>query len=143
MTSLDFINKFDKDISSIISEYITEKQYKIKKWINIDKINFKLICSTIKEKHINSLDNHLDKIDWKELSKNPNAIYLLEKNIDKVDWYYLSQNSNAIYLLEQNQDKIDWNGLSINTNAINLLEKNQDKINWMLLSSNSNAIHLL
>ena len=27
-----------------------------------------------------------DKLDWFELSGNPNAIHLLEKNLDKVIW---------------------------------------------------------
>ena len=33
-----------------------------------------------------------DKIHWKYLSENPNAIHLLEANQDKIDWYYLSKN---------------------------------------------------
>ena len=42
------------------------------------------------------------------LSKNPNAVELLERNIDKINWYNLSDNPNAIHLLERNMDKIDW-----------------------------------
>ena len=34
--------------------------------------------------------------------------------IDKINWYYLSRNPNAIHLLEQNQDKIVWHYLSSN-----------------------------
>ena len=53
---------------------------------------------------IHLLENNLDKIwiiyykilplqiYWKYLSKNPNAINLLEKNQDKIHWYYLSEN---------------------------------------------------
>ena len=37
-------------------------------------------------------------------------------DINKLDWKYLSINSNAIELLKINQDKIDWNYLSINPN---------------------------
>jgi hypothetical protein len=36
----------------------------------------------------------LDKVNWKTLSCNPNAIHILENNLDKVDWYELSQNPN-------------------------------------------------
>ena len=36
----------------------------------------------------------MDKVDWKELSYNPNAIHILEKNLDKVDWEDLSSNPN-------------------------------------------------
>ena len=44
-------------------------------------------------------------MDW--LSKNPNAIHLLEQNPDKINWAELSRNPNAIYLLEQNIHKIN------------------------------------
>ena len=52
-----------------------------------------------------------DKIHWKYLSENPNAIHLLEANQDKID---LSQNPNAIHLLEANPHKINWSWLSGN-----------------------------
>ena len=61
--------------------------------------------------------------NWEWLSRNPNAISILEKNIDKIDWYWLSVNPNAIHLLEANMDKIDWYNLSMNPNAIHLLSK--------------------
>ena len=50
----------------------------------------------------------MDKIDWWFLSRNPNAINLLEQNIDKINWAMLSENPNAINLLEKNIDKIQW-----------------------------------
>ena len=34
------------------------------------------------------------------ISRNPNAIHLLEQNMDKIDWKFLSENPNAIHLLE-------------------------------------------
>ena len=88
------------------------------------------------------MEENKDKIDWKYLSRNTNAIHLLEKNQDKIDWYYLSSNPNAIHLLEQNQDKIDWYFLSSNPNAIHLLEKNQDKIYWSSLSFNPSIFEI-
>ena len=41
---------------------------------------------------------------------------IIEANQDKIDWKCLSMNSNAIHLLKDgaNQDKIDWNFLSSN-----------------------------
>ena len=54
----------------------------------------------------------IDKLDWYWLSKNPNAIHILEKNLNKVNW--LSSNPNAIPILEKNIDKIDWCELSQN-----------------------------
>ena len=50
------------------------------------------------------------------LSRNLNAIPILEKNLDKVDWFWLSRNPNAIHILEQNLDKVDWLELSKNPN---------------------------
>ena len=48
-----------------------------------------------------------NKINWNNLSLNPNAIQILEQNVDKINWKYLSSNPNAIHLLEQNIDKIN------------------------------------
>ena len=91
-------------------------------------------------KLINWIDK--DKISWFGLSRNPNAIQLLEQNQDKIDWVGLSRNPNAIHLLEQNQNKIEWDELSRNPNAIHLLENNLDKINWTYLSENPSIFEL-
>ena len=48
----------------------------------------------------------------------------------------LSRNINAIHLLEKYPDKINWKNLSKNKNAIELLKENPDKIDWYYLSSN-------
>jgi hypothetical protein len=70
-----------------------------------------------------------DKLDWSELSKNPNALKMLEENEDKIDWYKLLENPTVIQLIE------------------NEINKNNDKslnpFNKYTLSTNSNAIHLL
>jgi hypothetical protein len=49
----------------------------------------------------------INKIDWKHLSKNPNAIELLKENKNKINWYCLSLNPNAIELLKENKNKIN------------------------------------
>ena len=41
-----------------------------------------------------NLKQNPDKIDWDELSENPNAIHILEQNHDKIDWSYFSINPN-------------------------------------------------
>ena len=65
--------------------------YKLRHWIPIEKLDFKKL--SLNPNAIHLLEKNMDKIDWEELSKNPNAIDLLEKNIDKIDdWYFLSQN---------------------------------------------------
>ena len=43
------------------------------------------------------------KVNWNWLSSNPNAIHILEKNLDKVDWDELSENPNIFKL---NTEKI-------------------------------------
>ena len=80
---------------------------------------------------------------------NPNAIPLLNENFDKIDWDQLSMNPNAFSLLEKDENfdkikwnKIDWAQLSFNPEAIPLLQKFH-KINWKYLSGNPNAIFLL
>ena len=74
------------------------------------------------------------------LSKNPNAIHILENNIDKINWQCLSTNPNAIRILEDNFDNIYWGLLSYNPNAIHILEKNINKPevinNWKYFSEN-------
>ena len=85
---------------------------------------------------------HENNINWHWLSRNHNAIQLLEQNQDKIDWDWISTNPNAIHLLEQNPDKINWILLSENRNAIHLLEQNPDKICWFNISKNPNAIHI-
>ena len=40
--------------------------------------------------------NYFDKINWRKLSENPNALDLLGKNLDKINWTGLALNPNAI-----------------------------------------------
>jgi hypothetical protein len=74
------------------------------------------------------------------LSRNPNAIHILEKHLDEVNWSNLSDNPNAIHILEKknNLDKVNWNNLSSNPNAIPILEQNLTKVNWFVLFENPN-----
>jgi len=47
-----------------------------------------------------------NKMYWFHLSRNPNAIPILEQNLDKLLWWNLSRNPNAIPILEQHLDKV-------------------------------------
>jgi hypothetical protein len=49
------------------------------------------------------------------LSKNPNAIPILENHIDKVNWDSLSQNPNADLLLI----KLDYQAMKLNKKDVN------------------------
>ena len=75
-------------------------------------------------------------MNWNELSRNSNAIRILEQHLDKVDWWALSENPNAIHIFEQNLDKINWYWISRNPNAIDILKENQHKIYWYSMSHN-------
>ena len=61
------------DVLKIVSSYLVKPKMKLLDWVLLDKIN------------------------WQQLSKNPNAIHLLEKNMDKINWWKLSTNPNAIH----------------------------------------------
>ena len=48
-------------------------------------------------------------------------MHLLEQNQDKIYWKYLSKNPNALHLLDQN--KINWSSLSANESIFELEKK--------------------
>ena len=77
-----------------------------------------------------------EKLQWDELSRNPNAIHLLEQNLEKIHWWGLSKNPGAIHLLEANPEKIYWCQLTKNPNAIHIIKKNPEKFEWWWLSQN-------
>ena len=54
------------------------------------------------------------------LSKNENAIKLIEQNLDKINWIELLDNPNAIHLIMHYQDIIDWSILSANPNIFKI-----------------------
>jgi hypothetical protein len=58
----------------------------------------------------------IDKLNWRILSKNINVITILEKNFDKINWDNLSFNKNAQKCIEKNLDKVSWSSLSYNKN---------------------------
>ena len=84
---------------------------------------------------------------WRYLSKNPNAIHILERNIDKICWFGLSKNQYAIHILNKNLDKVCWSVLAENPNGICMLEKYLDiKSIWpyeIFTNTNPKAIHLI
>lgn len=95
------------------------------------------------------LQRHPDLIRWIPLSKNPEALDLLEANPEKIEFMYLSSNSNprAVALLRNNLERVDWNFLSMNpcNEALDLLLEHPDKIKygWLTYNTNPRAIDLL
>ena len=51
---------------------------------------------------------NIDKLNWNNLSLNPNAIEILKRNLNRIDWGLLSANPNAIEILKENPNKINW-----------------------------------
>jgi hypothetical protein len=112
-----------------------------------------------------------NRINWKALSANEDAIELLKDRIEyekntpeyvkicnenRVDWPALSLLRNANDILkdrieyerclcdeEEYDNRIDWAYLSGNQYAVELLEANPEKIDWGTLSQNKCAIELL
>ena len=113
------------------SANINPRFLKLRKWIPIEKLNWKMLSLNPNAIHI--IENNLDKVDWDWLSRNPNAIHILEKNLDKVNWYWLSRNPNAIHIIENNLDKVDWEWLSYNPN---IFEYDYKEIKNTLYDSN-------
>ena len=92
--------------------------------MNIPLDVLKIVASYLVKPKMKLLDwMLLNKIDWDTLSKNPNAIHLLEQNMDKIFWHRLSLNPNAIHLLEKNINKIDWCNFSTNINIFEIDKK--------------------
>ena len=128
---------FDENIITIILKCYwnilnCEKKILVN-WINIEKLPWGKYT-----------EYPIQKLNWIELSSNPNAISLLKKRIeyeksvsleDEVYYYntgYWSEDTDEFKFL----NKINWYWLSCNPNAINLLKENKDKINWSWLSVN-------
>ena len=85
--------QLNNDICSIIAKFININPiYELVDWININDL------------------------DWITLSANPNAIELLKNNQEKINWHNLSFNpNNQIFnLIQNNLDKINWKLLSSN-----------------------------
>jgi len=73
----------------------------------------------------------LEKLDWSQLSLNPNAIKLLEENLDKIHWCQLSKNTNGIELLLKNFDKIHLQNFAQNDKLPEIFDDLINKINWL------------
>ena len=89
------------------------------------------------------------KINYARLSFNSSAIHLIEKWVEEgkdnfVNWDNLSRNQNAIDLLDRNQHFIDWDNLSGNPSpqAKYLLNLHYHKINWAFLHRTKNIFSI-
>ena len=87
-------------------------------------------------------------LNWRKLSANPCAIDLLRKNINKIDWGQLSVNPNpkAIELLSlpENMNNIVWKGMPTSNKSnspikLTGLPEDQNEIGWGELSRIANT----
>jgi hypothetical protein len=100
---------------------------------------------------IDELDIPKGSLYWSLLSKNPNAIPLLETELLKpdssVNWNSLSSNPGAVHIIKKELSKISWCELSENPAAIDIIEKEiglpKPRIDWSKLSGNPAAIHII
>ena len=121
----------------------------------------KPIFGSPKTEHWNALSQHLDLVyleqfvsclDWNTLSKNPNAIPLIEQHLEKVNdlnGFSLSENPNVVSMLLKPhlfrifEDKIQWGVLCDHPKVSPLLESHMDKIKWPYLSRNPEVVPFL
>jgi len=154
--------------SSPISLNRSLNELKLNKSLKISKKSFNSEnkIDKIKEKYKNIYLLYwidINKLNWDNLSENPNAINLLNKNFDKINWNRLSKNINPKIknLLEKRieyekelsdeeykklSNKIDWYSLLLNPNIENfkkLLRFNKIENKWDVISKNSNAINFI
>ena len=99
------------------------------------------------------LEQHLDKVDWGTISRNPNAMPLIEEQLEQrlelFSWILLSANPSVMSLLSKPhllrlcEHKLSSYHLSANPNVIPFLETHLQHVLWFYLSGNPNAIPLL
>jgi len=163
MTELGYPQQFDKDISSIIAEYLVEKPIKFKDYIlnNIESLynNHVLylhqICANGEKIYIDYLyDNYKEYIDWPSLCQNHNAIHILKENKDKLKINLVrNKHPNSVELLHEyylNNKYLLTNMDCFNLCAfakmetITMLKNNPHFVNsWVYLSKNPNVLDLL
>jgi len=98
------------------------------------------------------LEPHVDKLNWLNLSMNPNAMPLIEQHLeerkDDLNWSVLCSNPAIGSLLKPElfrlcEKEIDWKYLSRNPRAIPFLKNHLNKVDWYYLCENEEALSIL
>lgn len=91
------------EIQNKIMGYVIPDNYSLHEWVDKEQLIVKHLCKNpnaisflkaifdLPIEEYNALPEN-KKIDWKILSKNPNAIHLLMNNQSKINWEFLSEN---------------------------------------------------
>lgn len=137
------------DILDIIAEYASTDT-ELLPWINEKKLVMTGLCANpnaIEYIRLNFNLKNLNEDCWRELSRNPKAVRILNKYKSKINRKTILLNPNAISLIEdlvdENPDTIDWSYLSSNPNAVDILKMYPNKIDWDFLSKNEGAIDMI
>ena len=76
MTSLGFLQQFDKNVSFVIATFLTPKSYKFLDWIDAAQLDWDILSTWIDE---DILIKNPRRINWLEISMNENATSLVYK----------------------------------------------------------------
>jgi hypothetical protein len=104
------------------------------------------LCKNHSKEAIELLIKYPEHTNWVNgYAGNPFAIELIKQNFQTVDFSELSRNPEAIFMLLANQHLINWVEFSKNTSpfAIMLMKRNLHRLRYQVLSSNPSAIYLL
>jgi hypothetical protein len=136
------IRDLPNDVLTEIAKLHVKPVYKLRDWIQYDKLDWYGLSSNPHPCAIDMLEKNVENVNWHRLSPNPSAISLIENHLDKVNWQYLSRNENAIPIIQRYLHNADWTFLSCNPNAMSILESNRDKIDWITFSANPNIFDI-
>ena len=148
---INIIDLPDNVLNEIVKIYENTLEYKLRDWIPIDKLHWdklslnpkaiKLLEDKIKEEMIlfengeyYVLPNN-KKINWANLSKNPNIFELIKKfkifgkDSKSDDSKSDDSKSNKNEYILKSRDELNWKEILKHANAIDLILKNKDKIN--------------
>jgi hypothetical protein len=92
------------------------------------------------------LSEHLDELDWENLSQNQGAVWILEQHLDRVVWECACSEARMISFIRAHPERIVWRYLCLNSAAVDMLLEQScapDDLNWSWLSENCNAGPLL
>jgi hypothetical protein len=169
MTSIGFPKQFDKNVSSIISLFLSPKPQKFLDWVKTEKLERKALLLVLNEQMLMKYLTRFNKIANKIANKrnefccchNNDIPICMNGNVQisysqrqifmtLEDWYMILRNPHTIGIIQDNIDLVDWKVICYNENAIPLIQnfintapENIDKLNWSVLCSNPNAIPII
>ena len=161
MTELGYPQQFDKDISTVIADYLVEIPIKFKDYIlnnfenlsNNNILYLHQICANGDKIYIDYLyDNYKEYIHWPSLCENQNAIHILKENKDKLKINLVrNKHPNSVELLHEYLNKYLLTNMDCfnlcafaKMETITMLNKNPHfVISWVYLSKNPNVLDLL